>query len=362
MNIQILLIGNYGINNLGDEAICAGMLNLLRSAQKSASIVVLSSNPKLTSKLHQCKSAYFFPAGFRSIITSLFSGKLLKTFNQYIKSKLVVLGGGGLFSNEKGACFIWFMQVLPAILLRKKLLLMAQSFTPLQRKKDLWLLKFVLKRANLITVRDEDSQKYLKSLGFRAQLLTDAVLGIAYNNPSFYRNSDYVVLSLRQWKGMDENLKQIADLIDYIFIKYQWKTVFLPHQINQSSDLHQYDKLQILVKNKQALVVEVPHNYERAIDIIGRAKLVIGMRLHSIIFSLLTKTPFLALSYDSKVKGFVKSVELSNFVDLENLVDTDLQVIVDQIIRDEDLVKNLEKQKMQKTYLFFQHEQYLSEF
>jgi len=50
-------------------------------------------------------------------------------------------------------------------------------------------------------------------------------------------------------------------------------------------------------------------NFFQKLKIIGQSKLLIGMRLHGLIFALSMKTPFIALSYDPKMDSLVKQIE-----------------------------------------------------
>jgi polysaccharide pyruvyl transferase WcaK-like protein len=84
------------------------------------------------------------------------------------------------------------------------------------------------------------------------------------------------------------------------------------------------------------------------------------MRLHSIIFGVIAKTPFLALSYSSKVRDFVKTLKLDHYLDYNALSLDQLKSKAAEILKDrEKLSLYLEKQKLHFTYEVFKHEQIL---
>ena len=98
---QILVCGNYGAGNLGDEAILDGLLKLISSTWPQAKVTVQSAKPNSTHRVHKVDSVYFFPAGVKSCFKFWFSTRCLNTIRALSKTDLVILGGGGLFSDEK---------------------------------------------------------------------------------------------------------------------------------------------------------------------------------------------------------------------------------------------------------------------
>lgn len=50
------------------------------------------------------------------------------------------------------------------------------------------------------------------------------------------------------------------------------------------------------------------YNTEEFLSIIGNFDLLIGMRLHALVFAAVMQTPLLAISYDPKVDSFVNAI------------------------------------------------------
>ena len=83
-----LIIGHYGFKNLGDEAILAGMLSLLRERFPGGRWIVASGDPEDTRLRHGV------PAVDRADVPAVLS--------EAYRSRMVIVGGGGLLSDQWG--------------------------------------------------------------------------------------------------------------------------------------------------------------------------------------------------------------------------------------------------------------------
>jgi len=87
---------------------------------------------------------------------------------------------------------------------------------------------------------------------------------------------------------------------------------------------------------------------EILLSILSRLSLVVGVRLHSIIFSSMANIPFVAFNYDPKVKYFVEDLGLSELL-LEIDESTSLKnfrIKVEQIRKNNDKIKNILLEKV----------------
>lgn len=362
---NILICGNYGIDNLGDDAILGGLKKLILSVWPAAKITVMSSSPLKTSQNFKVKSVRLFPVGVRSFLKFWFTPSFFAAFKALKKADIVFLGGGGLFNDQEWkSILIWYVQFLWFRIFHKKLVCIAQSVGPLKHKRSRILVKSVFKYAKLVTVRDGQSLKLLHEIGIeKVHLLSDPAFAIGYESEKSVSRQDRVVLSVRPWKPANSNAlyKEIAHAIDEIFMKHGLKFVFLPFQQRIENDELAFYEILSLLEHKEAIALEYPDDYIHALEIIGRSSLVLGMRLHSIIFSCLTITPFVALSYSQKVKSFADSIGMNNFVlDIDNIQANSIVHKIEQVLKSSERDRaSLEKQKMQNTYRFFEHENLL---
>lgn len=359
---KILVCGNYGAANLGDEAILAGIIKLIESTFPGAAISVMSADKRRTEKEFRVNAVNFFPAGLRSFLKFWFLGQFIDSIKALFTADLVILGGGGLFSDErKAAVWIWFVQACWFYLFGKKVVCLAQSVGPLKSKWAKLLTGWVFKKAILKTVRDEKSLNLLNSIGVKGVAqLADPAFALAYEIESQHKISNNVVISLRQWKPQSDQQRYdiIKNLSNYLREKHELRAIFVPFQDRpEESDLYCYEFIKDQVELRKV------DDFKHALEIISRAKLVVGMRLHSIIMAVLARRPFVAISYSKKVKDFVETLGLGEMViDYDEINLKDLKRLVDLALDQENrLVEVLEKQKLKQVYEFYKHEKLLKE-
>ena len=151
--MRCLLIGNFGVSNLGDEA----LKDYFLQRYPTVDWMVVSGAPKSAQEL------YRLPTGIRSLLTF----RWLKTLLEYKRCDAVVFGGGSLFTDAESlhACFLWWLHALPARVLRKPIHLAFQGIGPFDTHLGLWLTLSVCRSATTISVRDSLSYGRLRSRG-----------------------------------------------------------------------------------------------------------------------------------------------------------------------------------------------------
>lgn len=364
---QILVCGNYGAGNLGDEAILDGLISLCSSVWPNSHLTVMSSKPSATAHEHKITTVNLFPAGFKSFFKFWFSSNCLRTLKAVGTADLIILGGGGLFSDEKWqAVLIWFVQTWWFWLLGKRIVCLAQSIGPLHSKWAKFITARVFSRALVVTVRDTQSANILAALKIKkVKVLADPAFALGYGNEKASNVQDQVVLSLRPWKTENENFyRQIADTVEWLWHEHKLKTVFIPFQKEIDDDRDCYRQVRRFLEHQDIMEMKEVADYKTALEIIGRSRLVIGMRLHAIIFSVLGTRPFVAIAYSSKVRNFVADLAMEKFLMEYGSIDSSgLQHLLSNLLKEtKQITDHLNKEKMQNTYRFFEHEKELNRF
>jgi polysaccharide pyruvyl transferase WcaK-like protein len=119
-------------------------------------------------------------------------------------------------------------------------------------------------------------------------------------------------ISIREHKNNGSDSERIfAQAADYLIENYKAKIIFLPFKFDE--DVQSSEKILSLMKNK-ADILKIKLEPEELLSVLSRFSLVVGVRLHSIIFSSMANIPFIAFNYDPKVKHFVEDLGLSELL------------------------------------------------
>lgn len=317
--MDIVICGNYGAGNLGDEAILASILQSIKKCEPQASVTVLSADPFYTEKIHQIKSVYLFPSGIRSFLRGIFKREFFCTSRTVKNSDKIIFGGGELFSLEKKARIIWLIQAFFLYLSGKKVYIYAQSFA---ETKYNFFPKWVLKKAALVTVRDKESFNLASKLVGNTQklyLTTDPIF-LLNTTPPEHRKQTCVIVPRDIPQYTEILIKNLAQLSLLVGQKYGLTTDIINFHATSKKDRYIVDTI-------LARTTEVPSSsnhfaldFNGIIKTFGDAKFVVGVRLHSVLISILTKTPFITISYSKKIENFLKDIGLEELIiKLENI-------------------------------------------
>lgn len=372
---KIVLCGHYGATNIGDEAIGLSLVQNLRRLKPEAEIVMLSYDPVRTKSFYKkyapelnISSVYLLPLGVRSFIRGVIKGDLWRTLKEIRTCGRFILGGGGLFTDEKlFAVFLWGVHAFWAYLYKKPVLMIGQSVGPLSTRIGKLVTKKIFSKALYISVRDDESKNLLKKIGIRKEILvsTDAVFGLNFHEKIIKNESaqrlnkkcsqngldGYFVFTIRPWNKKTENLyKNITQAITGISKKYKLLPVFIPFQLIKENDQQILNK--IIIQKGVDTEIEMQKYTDdifEILSVISGARFTLGVRLHSLLFSLIMKVPFLGFSYSPKVYNFMKNndVDLSEYIlnfSSENLAASEIERMTDKIMLNRShIVSNLTK-------------------
>jgi polysaccharide pyruvyl transferase CsaB len=328
---KYIVCGHYGATNLGDEAIGMGLIEAIKSANQEHEITVMSYDKNRAETFYKkylpkfdIKTAYLVPLGVRSLFRGIFKGELKNTKNEIKSCDRFILGGGGLFTDERlYAVFLWGLQAFVALMYKKPLYLIGHSVGPLNTRIGKWVVKKIFSRAEFISVRDSESKKVLQKLGIEKEIhvLCDMAMLMNFDekllNKKIEQNGSekYFILTFRDWdEKLDKLNKKIEQEIGRLMSECNLRPVLIPFQLIKENDQEIMNKKIVQNGDLKKIVVQGYHdNVFEILEQIKGAEFVIGVRLHSLVFSSLMGTPFVGISYSKKVENFMSELELKDF-------------------------------------------------
>ncbi|MCX8103047.1 MAG: polysaccharide pyruvyl transferase CsaB [Candidatus Bipolaricaulota bacterium] len=307
----LVIAGYYGFGNWGDEAALAVLIRALRSTLPQARLVVLSHDPSQTARIHNNTEA-------------INRWNLFEIHRALSRASAFILGPGGLLQDATSTrSVLYYLGLLRwAQFYKLPTYLIGQGIGPLRSQRaEQWVAK-TLQRARFVLVRDRVSYEWALAHGAQALLGEDlAVLlepftpvlpsplrgrgarGEGSEGDERGRSSTADVratlgLSLRP--GLSpKNIKVLHRALRTLSTDFE--LVFLSFQADQD--------LAVLKELALAIPVVEARCPDDLLQVMQNVDVLLGMRLHSLVFALLSDVPFCALSYDPKIESFLRRVE-----------------------------------------------------
>lgn len=316
---RIVISGYYGFGNTGDEAVLAGMLASFREVGLDLQVKVLSADPVRTVHEH--------PG-----VQAVQRWQPLSVIRAILSSDVLVSGGGSLIQDATSAVSAYYyLTVLRlAQLLKRKTVVYAQGVGPIDRPSVRRTTARFFDRAVMVTVRDPDSKELLESIGVRRapiHLAADPAFLVRPDLETADRlieraglvGSSLIGVCLRPWSGPEGWRDAVCGGIARAAEQVGACVALIPMQ--EPEDMDQGDAL-------GAKALSGSGRPEVVKGLVSRCDLIVGMRLHSLIFAAGEKVPFIPISYDPKVDSFARSAGAGNTLSLESLTSDEVSEAV----------------------------------
>ena len=297
---KVVISGYYGFGNFGDEAILQVLINNLKNI--NADITVISRNPTKTFMTHDVKSVFMFD--------------IFGLIRSIAKSDILISGGGSLLQDvtSKRSLFYYLFVIFLSVLFCKRFIIFAQGIGPIKSKFARKITAKLLKKASLITVRDERSKNLLNEWGLEAQTVNDPVWGIKTKSP---RPKGKIGVQLREWKYMTDEF--FINLVKIIAKEFENNEIYIYSLQNKQ------DK-EICMRFENYLHIENPKVKTKVLsdlsvnDMINSMRdleYLVAMRYHAIMIGLKYGIKTLAINYDPKVESIAQFAQIP-FINFED--------------------------------------------
>ncbi len=329
-NKVIAISGYYGFNNTGDEAVLYSILHTLNKKDKTIKPIVLSNEPLKTSNTYS--------------VGSVNRWSIKQVVSIVMKSDVLISGGGSLLQDVTGVkSLLYYLSIIVlAKIFGKKVMIYSQGIGPLKSNIGKKLVSLVLNHVDCITVRDEASKKLLKNIGVKKSIkvTADPVLCQSFEEINLESGKKIIIrngiqkkqqivgISVRNWNNLKEYKKAIAKLADKLVLE-GYQVLYIPFHF--PDDISACRDTMRLMK-EEAFILKDNISVHEMFSLIGNLNLMVGMRLHSLIMSVVMNIPVVGISYDPKIDSFLKLVSQPNAGRVETLTEEVLSKNVFKIL------------------------------
>jgi len=330
-----LLVGYYGMQNTGDDAL---MNATVWGARRFLGTDELSVTSPKTIKLYSGDNFSSTLAG-----TQRFSGQnRLKSYLRALDSSRIIFGGGSVLHNSRD---INLKRDLMRLSRGRSHLALGVGIGPFTDTRAEQSCKRFLNACEFVGVRDAVSYDIAQSIAPHANVvftfdLAPQLLNIeGYEIVPVKRKGIAVCLCPKErlsgnLQAEHLRLKNIANALDSQYRLTQEPIVFVGFNGHPELGDHQVHKevSSLLSSDTVFSFVEYDSNPLRVMQRMATFKLAICMRLHAAVFSYLARTPFISLNYHSKCEQWNKQVVLPERYSFDS-TDFDPKILANEVYR-----------------------------
>lgn len=330
--LTIGVLGSYGGRNLGDEAILTGLLADLQEQEPNARIIVFSRNPDHTRAAHPEVEAVPWEGVSRTDSSPLLA-----------QLDLLILGGGGILYDQEARRYLRVVRVAQERGL--PLLTYAVGVGPLSEMVDTGMVRETLAGATQVTVRDQESRMLLEEAGLLNPITVTADPAFLLEPEDFPvhllreegvpAGRHLVGMSVREPGRAAERLdvdgyhRLLAQIGDFLVHRIDADILFVP--MERDDIRHSHGVLSHMVAAERGRILHGSYSPQQVLGLMRHFDLVVGMRLHFLIFAAMVNTPFLPLPYAGKVFDLAQRLGVPALRGLEREVEGPLLAEVDRL-------------------------------
>ncbi len=325
-----ILCGAYGKGNAGDDAILRAILTRLKAIDPDMPFYVMSRDPVETSMKERVGSFYIF--------------NLKKFFHYLRKTSLFVSGGGTLIQDVTSSRSLYFylFTLMAAKWTGSRVVMYGCGIGPIRgRNNRRWTGSVLNRAADIITLRDSISMELLQEIGVTKPeivLSADPTVNLpavgeqtvkeAFRLDNIPEDARKIAFCLRSWEEF-KNYEAVAKAADYAWERHGLLPVFLPMEYPR--DVAIGETIGAMVTAPHA-VCSRRHSVEELRGMLSSMEVVVGMRLHSLIFASAGGTPIVGISYDVKVDSFIRDSGARRCIQLNELTAEALTAYIDDAV------------------------------
>jgi len=322
---RIVISGYYGFDNSGDEAVLQSILFALEEQGQQQGVkiepIVLSANPARTTKMY----------GVRAV-PRMKIGAVLGALRE---SNGLISGGGSLLQDATSSRTIpYYLAILKlAQWLRKPTFIYSQGIGPVNKQMFWPWIRSTISKCAYISTRDEESAQLLVQMGVKAERIEvtpDPVMGLPLRakgsseaaGAASTADQPVIGVSVRPWEADRSELAALADCLRRVSAAAV-NIRLLPFHLPMDEEASEYVASRMaqnaggdggagagagasapVAPGSVTIARGITHPQDMIAEV-ASCDLVIGMRLHSLIYAASQHVPMVGISYDPKIDHFM---------------------------------------------------------
>lgn len=309
MSKNLLLAGYLGCGNLGDDAVMLGLMEGLRGAD--VTFTVLSGSPEETYRLY---GIHAVPRKDKSAVVGAIQ-----------VCDALVFPGGSVFQDVTSAasCGYYAALVGQAKKAKKKVVLVGQGVGPLGSWFGKKFTRDAFQSADAVAVRDPSSAALLRQIGVKRSIAVGADSSLLLPKPAGDESDAFSVAGMKSIgiapRPLGKQTKAVIQLFGEL-ARLLFQAGYLPIlvEMDRNEDGAVIEAISKAQGGKVPDIrkVQTPmHLMQR----LSRMDAVIAMRLHAGILGAAVGVPPFLVSYDPKVAAFAKLLDLGSAPNFEGL-------------------------------------------
>lgn len=327
-NSLVYIFGWYGSETTGDKAILKGIIDNLLDINPKTKFILGSYNKSFSEKTAReidiCNT------------TSIYSRDFKSTYNAITQSTIVMVGGGPLMEDFE--MFNWLKVIMLAKILKKKVIIYGCGVGPIYSAKTKQTVENILNLSDHVLLRDSESIAFSKTnfnLNKSLKQVPDPAIDFVNRNkqphkqgykktvglcirnwPKIYHSNR---LTNRQFNTACENLyKELVLFLEFL-VNNNFNIRFISmNGVKEDDDLEVARGLIKKLSNRGKITVAKSNLTPiETLEEIQNFDFFIGMRFHSVVFSLFTDIPTIGIDYthsqNGKIYSIMKQVNQDNY-------------------------------------------------
>jgi polysaccharide pyruvyl transferase WcaK-like protein len=328
-SVDVLALGELDGGNLGNDGTFRVFLEGLRSEMPDVSVGVFGyGTERMAAQLAVSEATMNAPrratGGVRGAVAKVTSRiqDFPRTARFVKRARVVVVPGTGLFEGDHGTSFVgwplaFWRTAVACRFHRRPLIVVGVGASEVSERLSRALLKGGLRRADVITCRDERSATVIREwIGDSRPVAVTADLVFARGMVPAKADDGFVAVGVMAGgggtAGTDErrHVDEMVALVEGLRARDRKVRLIIGDEVDRPA----LEEIASRLAPQGEVEIDTPSDLEGLIQLLSGASAVVATRFHNVIAALLSRRPTIAISYADKTRDLMEVVGMGDFV------------------------------------------------